>query len=125
MSPGLHWSDAEYTAWLARIPRPTLLETSLPVTQTEVQLLNEVLALAKSYGWLAYHTHDSRRSPEGFPDLVLTNGTSVLFVELKTATGKLTAAQARWLTLLEHAGQECAVWRPSDWPAIVTRLSKI
>lgn len=38
---------------------------------SERQLQATVIDLAKAYGWRYYHTYDSRRSPEGFPDLVL------------------------------------------------------
>jgi hypothetical protein len=60
---------------------------------------------------LAYHTRDSRRSPEGFPDWCLV-GRGVMFRELKTARGKLTAAQQTWLMQLKAAHADMAVWRP-------------
>lgn len=68
-------------------------------------------------GWLVYHTHDSRRSHAGFPDLVLVHARRrlLLFRELKTQTGKTTPAQQRWLTSLTAAGADAAVWRPLDW----------
>ena len=34
---------------------------------TEEKLQRCILELANVCGWLAYHTHDSRRSPKGFP----------------------------------------------------------
>jgi hypothetical protein len=60
-----------------------------------------------------YHARDSRRSPHGFPDLVVT-GRRVLFRELKKQDGRLTGAQAAWLADLTAAGADAAVWRPSD-----------
>ena len=45
----------------------------------------------------AYHTHDSRRSAKGFPDLVLAKNGVVLIVELKTDTGVATPDQVAWL----------------------------
>ena len=90
----------------------------------EEQLLADIRALATRLGWLCYHTHDSRRSQAGYPDLTLTNGRRVIFAELKTATGKPTQEQATWLALLRHAGQECYLWRPADWPEVVRVLSQ-
>jgi hypothetical protein len=62
---------------------------------------------------LAYHTRDSRRSPEGFPDWCLV-GRRVMFRELKTAKGKLTAPQQTWLMQLKAAHADAAVWRPEQ-----------
>ena len=74
-----------------------------------------VLQLARLHGWLAYHTHDSRRSQAGFPDLVLVRGQRVVFAELKSAKGRVRPAQRVWLDRLEAAGAETYLWRPSDW----------
>jgi len=92
----------------------------------EGTLLAEVRALAKRYGWNGvYHTHDSRKSEPGFPDLVLCDGTDLLMYELKTNTGQLAMEQQRWLSLLAHTGRvDCGVWRPRDLAAIEERLRK-
>ena len=72
-----------------------------------------VRRLCDDLGLLRYHTHDSRRSPSGFPDLVIV-GDRVLYRELKTAKGKVTDAQAAWLHALVLAEQDACVWRPAD-----------
>ena len=77
---------------------------------------------AKELGWMVYHTHDSRGSAKGFPDLVLVRKKSVIFAELKTETGKLTPAQKRWIAALMAAGQQTYVWRPSDLDSIARIL---
>lgn len=90
---------------------------------TEKAFLQQVREVAGLCGWLCYHTHDSRRSEPGFPDLVLVRSPSVVFAELKTDTGRLTPAQAAWLEALKQcSGIEAHVWRPGDWDAIVSRL---
>ena len=89
----------------------------------EAALLTEILAMARPLGWLCYHTHDSRRSAAGFPDLVLVNATRVIFAELKTRTGKVTAEQELWLTVLRHTEKvEVYLWRPADLAQIQTIL---
>ena len=83
---------------------------------TEGVLQEKVIRLARSLGWLVYHTHDSRRSVKGFPDLVLVHPRrGVLWRELKTMKGRLTAEQTEWLTELGAAGQDAKVWRPDQW----------
>ena len=100
-------------------------EASPAADMPEALLLAHVRQLAKTYAWELYHTYRSTKSEPGFPDVVLTDGTSLLMMELKTNTGKPTADQARWLSLLAHTGQvECGIWRPRDMPRIAARLSR-
>ena len=63
---------------------------------------------------LWYHTHDSRRSPSGYPDLVCVGPGGVLYRELKTMRGRVTKAQDEWLCALTFAGADAQVWRPVD-----------
>lgn len=93
---------------------------------SEAELLAAVRQLARLTGWLVYHTHDSRRSEPGFPDLALANHRQgrVIFAELKTATGRITAKQEEWLAALASAGCETALWRPADLPDIARVLRK-
>lgn len=83
---------------------------------TEKQLQDAVLEHARLAGWLVYHTFDSRRSTHGFPDLVLVRPPRLIFVELKTETGKASDAQTLWLDRLAGCDDACEVylWRPSD-----------
>ena len=91
----------------------------------------QVKQLAKLWGWIVYHTHDSRRSDPGFPDLVLVRGGRIIFAELKREDGKLTTDQKEWIFQLEQVQEKVSsapastgcnfrvyVWRPSDWPVI-------
>lgn len=84
---------------------------------TEAELQAVVKDAARLFGWLTYHTHDSRRSDAGFPDLVLARPDRTMFVELKSAKGRLTVDQTHWLQVLEKAGQTTHIWRPADWLA--------
>lgn len=81
-----------------------------------------VIDLARALGWAVYFTWDSRRSPEGFPDLVLCQPPRLVYAELKTATGKVSAAQERWLARLRDCQQEAYLWRPADWDFLLALL---
>lgn len=85
--------------------------------ETEREFMQTVLALARLCDWHAYHTHDSRRSAAGFPDLVLVKPPRLLFLETKSESGRVTAAQQTWLTALEACTEppQTYVARPSDW----------
>ena len=83
----------------------------------EKELQAWVLEAAITTGWLGYHTHDSRRSESGFPDLVLARERT-MFRELKisSAPSVVTAEQRVWLHRLRAAGQDADVWTLADWP---------
>ena len=84
---------------------------------TEKEFQNSIIELVQIHGWLCYHTHDSRRSSPGFPDLVLAKSGTVLFVEVKTDTGSLTNDQIVWLKATHGV-----IWRPKHWKVIVKSL---
>lgn len=112
----------------------------------------QVRGLADFYGWLGYHTHDSRRSAAGFPDWVFVRGPELLFAELKTDRGRTSPAQRKWLEALElvalavaaadgiakeegfyigangadfsDLAVEVHLWRPRDFEAIHARLAR-
>jgi hypothetical protein len=58
----------------------------------------------------------------GFPDIVMVRGERIIFAELKSDTGKISADQEAWLEALGQA-VEAYVWRPRDWDAVVAALS--
>lgn len=82
---------------------------------TEAEFQSAVIELAKLTGWKWYHTHNSRRSVPGFPDLVLVHRVTgrVVFAELKTETGRVAPAQTEWLDLL-GVRNDAYLWRPND-----------
>lgn len=84
---------------------------------SERQLQDQVIALAERMGFIVYHTHDSRRSQKGFPDLVLVHPKQrrVLWRELKSETGTTTPEQKAWISTLSLVGEDVDVWRPRDW----------
>lgn len=84
----------------------------------EKQWLATVIDIAHTYGWMCYHTHDSRHSEPGFPDLLMLGHGRIVFAELKveeiSGKGKVTHYQEVWINGLRAAGQDVYVWRPSD-----------
>lgn len=97
------------------IPAATL-RAQLAADMKEAVLQAQIEQLARTLGWLVYHTHDSRRSQAGFPDLVLVHARQrrVLWRELKTQKGRVRPEQRDWLDALTRAGEDAAIWRPSD-----------
>ena len=91
---------------------------------TEAELQAAVIDAAKWGGWLHYHTHDSRRCPPGFPDLVLLDPRTgrLIFAELKTEKGRVTPAQAEWLAALGRS-HDARIVRPADLDSLVTELT--
>lgn len=89
-----------------------------------------VVDYARWNGWLVYHPLVSIGSEAGFPDLVMVHPATatlpgdIVFAELKSEAGKVSAPQVRWLSALKQAGQEVHVWRPSDWPTVEQRLKR-
>ena len=89
----------------------------------------QIVELARGLGWtLIYHTYNSRRSAEGFPDLCMVHPEKalLLFAEIKGTGGKLSREQAAWgngigVIARAIAGSQAdghvlyRWWSPEDW----------
>ena len=51
---------------------------------TEKQFMQQVIELARVLGFKVYHTHDSRRSQSGWPDLAMVKTGRLVLAELKS-----------------------------------------
>ena len=100
----------------------------------ESHFQSQVIMLAKLHGWLVMHTRAVEIRPgvwktpltghPGYPDLTLVHSTrGVIFAELKSSIGKLSASQEMWFGKLSEAGMEVHVWRPKDIEFISKRLA--
>lgn len=82
--------------------------------QTEAQFQAAIIELARGLGWKHYFTHDSRKSPPGYPDLVLLRPPRQIVAELKSRRGVLTLDQRDWLNSYWLCGVETYVWRVGE-----------
>ena len=115
----LRWTQADVDQYLRRgqpDPLPAL---------TEAVWQAAVLRVLTEAGFMVYHTHDSRHSPSGWPDVaaIKPTGGTLYLCELKTDTGQLTLAQQAWLEALgQCSGVVAEVWKPQDVEAICQKL---
>lgn len=82
----------------------------------------QVIELARTLGWHHYFTYRSKRSPAGFPDLVLWRDRLVI-AELKGERGKPSDLQKVCLAGLLAAGQEVYLIRPRHLEALASVLA--
>ena len=94
----------------------------------EKTFMGQLLQAARLHGWITYHTFDSRRSPEGFPDLAVVRPEpgrgDVYLWELKSNTGKLTMAQQLWLTALDGKRITAGLVRPAYFADLAHLLQR-
>jgi len=106
------------------------------MTVSEKIFQDQVIKVARMQQWLVFHASPSSPRPgfwksdgKGFPDLVLVSTSipsrGVIFCELKTAEGKLSAEQEKYARCLINAGIEYHLWRPRDLDAIADRLGRV
>ena len=124
----LHWTEEEYRAHRQRTlahEGQFLGSTEYAGLVSEKAFMAAVVRFATQQGWKVYHTHDSRKSTPGYPDLTMAKaGCPVIFAELKIAGEKPTIEQQAWLDTLRQAQHtQVFLWRPSDWPQITEVLS--
>ena len=100
---------------LMRTKRTTETAPAPParVLPPERVLLNESLALCRELGLWTWHDHDSRRNEPGLTDQLIV-GTRTVWIEWKTETGQLSAAQVAAHNRLLIAGDLVFIGTPSS-----------
>ncbi len=73
---------------------------------TEEMWQRDVVLLLKTLGYRCYHTHDSRRSQPGFPDLVAVRD-RVIYLELKPRRASSASTSGRGSRLWTPAAPRC------------------
>ena len=118
---GVRWTEEQLTAYLRR---------GQAAPMSEAQLLAIVRAALKRINYLTYHTHMSKRSEPGFPDLVAVpdplvhrRDVTMYMLELKREDERPTLAQQHWLDALARVEQvEAHLLRPSGLEGFLARL---
>lgn len=99
---------------------------------TEAEWQATVVKHARSRRWMCHFTPDllyrkgfrdripMDQGDRGFPDLVLIAPCGkIVYAELKSETGTLSAFQKRWKQRLLAGGHDWRLWRPRDLDAEV------
>lgn len=79
----------------------------------ERELQQAVARLCADLGLFHFHVLHAKGCAPGWPDSVIV-GRRIIYRELKSQHGSLTAEQRQVGNRLISAGQSWAVWRPSD-----------
>lgn len=102
-------------------------------TYTEQNFTDDVIAMARKYGWRIAHFRPGRTAKgwrtavqgdgKGWPDLVCLRAGVMIVAELKVPPNKTTAEQEAWLEDFRELAKYCTrievfEWRPEDWPEI-------
>jgi hypothetical protein len=104
-----------------------------PKPETEAHFQGRVTAYAEAHGWDWMHVPRSMvrggwrtqivgSLGKGWPDLFLVRGARLVFLELKTDAGSLSADQRKVHDVLRHIG-EVYVLRPRDWAEVERQLT--
>jgi hypothetical protein len=93
-------------------------------TETEAQFQRTVIEAATLLGWVVFHFPRMIGNPTGFPDLILIRDGVVLFRELKTPRGRVSAHQTQLHARLRDVGADVDIWYSSDWDTIAGELER-
>ena len=93
---------------------------------TEKHLQELVRKSALLLGYKYFHVWNSMHSPKGFPDICMVRPKDgrLIFLELKSAKGKVTPEQQEWIDALGKVAEsvEVRVVRPADFDELFAWL---
>ncbi len=78
---------------------------------TEIDIRGQVRDYLRIRGWFCFHVLQGLGAYRGISDLIAVKDGRVIFVELKTATGRQSAYQETFQADLEAAGGEYVLCR--------------
>jgi hypothetical protein len=98
---------------------------------SEASLQSAILEMAALLGWLCMHPRPARTKDDwrtaaegngaaGYPDLTLARGGFLILAELKSASGRVSPEQQRWLDELTAVSVaedrvQTFLWSPAEW----------
>ena len=92
--------------------------------RTEADWMGAVGGLLDYHGWRWYHPEPKKRSRSrwtvntaaGIPDLICVKPPRVVWLEVKTESGRIRPEQVEWIEELRQSGQEVHIIRlPGDY----------
>lgn len=94
----------------------------MPRNRDETQVQDQIIRVVRTLGYLVYHTHDSRRSEKGFPDICIVGFDKLIFIEFKAGKNTATKEQQQWLDELNNAGVDARLYHVDTWKSGDRRL---
>ena len=92
---------------------PRILQQGMPPPK-EGDILKQVRDYLRLKGWLVYRIQQGIGAHKGMSDLVAVKAGQVLFIEVKTRTGRLSAYQETFKAEVESQGVQYVVARSVD-----------
>lgn len=102
-----------------------MIQVKVDPTLGEAEWQKWVIATAALRHWtLQYHTHDSRRSPAGFPDWVFIHEGwgDIVVAELKGYDTPVDPKQLEWINGFRLCGVDAYIWRPRHAQQVAERF---
>lgn len=82
---------------------------------SEASIVRRIKTALKDAGWRVWKNHGSAYSEPGLPDLMAIRDGKFVAIEVKRPrSGRLSAAQTRWIKKIEEQGHEALVARSVD-----------
>jgi Holliday junction resolvase-like predicted endonuclease len=83
-------------------------------TMTESEIRRQVKDYLAAKGWFCFHVLQGLGAYKGITDLIAAKNSRIVFIELKTKTGKQSDYQKQFQADLEAAGGEYILCRGID-----------
>jgi Holliday junction resolvase-like predicted endonuclease len=83
-------------------------------TMTESEIRRQVKDYLAAKGWFCFHVLQGLGAYKGITDLIAAKNSRIVFIELKTKTGKQSDYQKQFQSDLEAAGGEYILCRGID-----------